>query len=231
MTETIFSVESLLSSVFISVSSNGGKISSFSYSKNDFLKNGRAGGLCSFSLCCCDFEKIVASHYCVVSFEKGEPRFEMVLPLPISPCAQETCFASDKFSEADFSIGVSLRKNLRSLGAVFETEYDSDSRIEFSFFAGREILYSCLKTIGSEAEKACWTEKYIAVSENNGMCRVNISFYKSRVNDDFHPLLLISKFSYLFGSEIARPKIGKKFLLPNVNELKTCESVASMQRR
>ena len=220
MAENILSVESLLSSVFISVSSNGGKISSFSYHRNACFGKGSAGGLCSFSLCCCDLEKVVALHYCVLSFEKGEPRFEMLLPLPISPCVQERHFACEPFSEADFSLAMTLRKKLRNLGAVFEIEYDSDAVIEFNFFAGHEILYSCLKSIGSEAENALWSEKSIEVSESNGLYRVRLSFSKNSVKDDFHPLLLISRFSYLFGTEIARPKIGKKFLLPGVKDLR-----------
>ena len=219
MTETILSVESLLSSVFFSVSAGGGKIASFSYDKNDFLESGSTVGLCSFSLCCCELEKIVSAHYCVVSFEKGEPCFEMVLPLPLACCLQESRFAYERFSGDDFSLAMSLRNNLRNLGAVFEIGYESDAKIEFSFFAGKEILYSCLKSIGTEAENAFWSEKYISVSESRGMYRVKVSFYKKKLDNDFHPLLLISKFSYLFCSEIARPKIGKKFFLHHPKKL------------
>ena len=200
------SVENLLSSVFLSVSSHGGKISSFSYRKNDLISKAHGGGVCSFSVYGCNCEDVANAQYCVVSFKDNEPRFEMVLPFTESDSLMELPLRKNSFEE-EISFVVGIRKGLRDLGAVFDKEHNGDDCVEFSFFARREILYSCLKTAGLVAENAGWAEKLVSVSENGGMCKVQLSFLKNTLRDSFSPVLLAAQYAYLFGSE---PKLAKK---------------------
>lgn len=199
--------EELISSVFASVSSHGGKVATFSYNRNDSLANGKAGGLCTFSIKGCNCEEVANAQYCVVSFKDNEPQFEMVLPFSCDLPAKKLAAVGEKAAEEEIASVVAIRKQLRDLGAVFEGERNGDESVEFSFFARREILYSCLKIAATEAENACWAEKFISLSEKGGMCKVKLVFFKKMEPDSFSPLQLAAQYAYLFGSEI---KLAKK---------------------
>lgn len=208
-------VENMLSSVFMSVSAHGGKISSFSYRKND-LPSKNHGGVCSFSVYGCNCEDVANARYCVVSFKDNEPRFEMVLPFTETDLAAGKMeFPEQKKSFEDEIVFVAgIRKKLREFGAVFDKEHNGDDSVEFSFFARREILYSCLKTAGVDAEKAGWTDKLVSVSESGGMCRVQLSFLKNGLRETFSPVLLAAQYAYLFGSELKLAKKETNLLRP-----------------
>ena len=199
--------ESLVFSVFASVSSHGGKISMFSYNRNDSLVNGKSGGLCTFSIYGCNCEDVANAQYCVVSFKDNEPHFEMVLPFHCELPAEKILSDEKITAGQEISAVVAIRTQLRDLGAVFEQERNGDEAVEFSFFARREILYSCLKIASVEAENALWAEKFISVSEKGGMCKVKLAFLKNRERDSFSPLQVTAQYAYLFGSEI---KLAKK---------------------
>ena len=193
--------EKVLSSVFYSVSSHGGKISSFSYNKTDSISAGKSG-VCTFSIYGCNCEDVANARCCVVSFKDNEPHFEMVLPFKnvdfVSSVNDEQKISEDE----EIAAVVSIRKKLREIGAVFESEHNGNDEAEFSFFAERKILYSCLKIVGLEAENAAWSEKIISISEKGGMCKVKLCFSKNKIRYDFSPLLLVSQYAYLFGSEL-----------------------------
>lgn len=207
--------EVLLSSVFSSLSSHGGKISSFTYNRADSIP-GRRGGLCTFSVYGCNCEDVANARYCVVSFKDNEPHFDMVLPFKSEPIVDIPLKENRKTAEEETASVVAIRKGLRNLGAVFESEHNGDDEAEFSFFAARSILYSCLKLAGLEAENASWTEKSLSVSEKGGMCKVKLSFLKNKESPAFRPLLFAAQYAYLFGSELKiEPKKTSLFKIEN----------------
>ena len=206
---TLESPESLLPKVFASISSHGGKISAFSYSRKDSVDGKKSSGLSTFSIHGCNCEEVTNAQYCVVSFKNNEPHFEVILPFQ-NALPGKSSLASDEpdsdskiaSHENDAKTIASIRSQLRELGAVIESERNGEDCVDFSFFSDFSILYSCLKICGLEAEGALWTVKSLSMTENGNRGSVRISFDKHGKKEDFSPLLLASRYAYLFGPEL-----------------------------
>ncbi|WP_296323250.1 hypothetical protein [Treponema sp. UBA3813] len=210
--------EELVKEIFASVSHRGGKISSFSYRRNE---GGRLfssdGGKCSFSIYGCNSEDVANARYCRVSFKNNEPHFQLELPFGYGKTVGEKVSDGVIFSYEDELIALaSVRKELRSLGAVIESEHNGEKSAEFAFSVDESHLYSCLKICGENAEKILWREKNLSLSEKAGKCRVELSFEKCEsLPEDGNCgelLLLCSRYAYLFASELKiQPKVAKVF--------------------
>lgn len=226
-TEQKLSGEALLKEVFLSVSRRGGKISAFSFESNSLPTNGNLAGECKFSIHGCNSEEVANAQYCVVSFKDNEPHFELVLPFTVpfdeANANQANCIEESEISETapifsyenDLLAVTAVRKQLRDLGAIIESEHNGETSAEFSFVTDASVLYSCLKICGESAEKSCWRTKQFSVTERAGKCRVQTSFLKEKQRQSFSPILLAAQHAYLFGSELKiQPKVKKLFPVP-----------------
>ena len=206
---TLESPEELLPKVFASVGLHGGKISSFSYTSRKGSTAKKSDGLCTFSIHGCNCEEVANAQYCVVSFKNNEPHFEMILPFQKTDAKTEVYKASELNSyakivsfENDTKSLASIRSQIRELGALIESEQNSENSVELSFYADFSILYSCLKICGTEADNSFWAVQSFSLSESGNKCRVKISFTKYGENEEFNPVLLTARYAYLFGHEL-----------------------------
>lgn len=206
---TLESPEILLPKVFASISAHGGKISAFSYSRKDSSDGRKSSGLSTFSIHGCNCEEVTNAQYCVVSFKNNEPHFEMILPFQ-KDLLPKTCLSPDEEKSASRTLShendaktiASIRSQLRELGAVIESERNGEDCVDFAFFSDFSILYSCLKICGLEAESSLWSVKSLSLTESGNRGSVRISFDKGGEKEDFSPLLLASRYAYLFGPEL-----------------------------
>ena len=224
--DTLLDGEELLKEIFSSVSRRGGKIAVFSYQKleNSGKIEDEVGGKCTFSVYGCNSEDVMSARYCVVSFKDNEPHFDLELPFARQCVGKkdevpdsENQRQAEIFSYEDELVAISsVRKQLRNLGAVIESEHNGERTAEFAFFADSSVLYSCLKICAENAEESLWLEKTISLSENKGKCRVSLSFEKLERRDSEtrcgEILSLCARYAYLFVHELrVQPKKAKIF--------------------
>ncbi|MBQ0051616.1 MAG: hypothetical protein KBT11_06065 [Treponema sp.] len=212
-TENLLSPDEVVSSVYSSVSKNGGRISAFSW------KN----GFCNFSINGCGTDNILQAQYCVVSYKNNRPFFSLSIPVK----AEE--YVSEKKSQKTGTATAlsHMRGMLFELGADIHSEKTSDDAVELCFSISQELFYTALKCIGTEADQADWVETVFTVEKNGGKNKVEIVFSREYENSEnemssncFRPALLTASYAWLFKDEelklvpAAKKASTKGFILP-----------------
>lgn len=210
--------ETLLEDVFRSVSAAGGKVTSFSFSKNVSAKKTFFSdeGTCSFSLRGCTPEDISGGKACTISFKDNVPYFDLELPfldsVPVSQSSPDISEISESSSVIEKSEIPLVRERLCALGAIIETETNDEKTADFTFSVPKKALYSALKICGESAENLSWAETKLSVSGSGTLSRVSVSFSKNEPGAKGRPMLTAGKYAYLFQEESLKVEPKKKAL-------------------
>lgn len=175
--------EQLLVSILAAVTRKGGRLTAARWQGNQ----------CSFAITGCHPEDVVSGERCTVSYQNGEPHFEVALR------AQEQTPVAHENASPAAELVPALRHALLSYGAVILSEQIADDSVTVQLFAAHNVLGRALKVCAEQAELHGWCEASFALQSGENGCDAKITLAAGNVPYEIQsPLQTLAIYAPLF---------------------------------